>query len=311
VSRRGLSLDPGSTGSLRQQAVSGPAHRPEGWWTTTARLLRKRSAGISVGVGLGIFLAWTVLPIFYLGVLSVKPERIILDRPSLHFTPTFERYGQLLQWDKLGAPIANSVISASAGTAGAILLGSLAATAFALFDFRGKRLLFFTVVLTRLYPPMTTVIPVYLMLRTLGLLDTVAALAIVFTALQIPLVVWVMHTALGMIPREVMESAVLDGASLPVVLRKILWPLSGSGLITAAILSFIFCWNDFLLPLVVTSSAARTGTVAIMTYTETYRTVLWGPLSTVSIAMVAPTIVFMLALRTYLVKGLTGGMLKG
>jgi multiple sugar transport system permease protein len=134
---------------------------------------------------------------------------------------------------------------------------------------------------------------------------------IVFAALQTPLVLWVMVTALSAIPRDIIEGAVLDGASLPTVVQKVLLPLAVPGLITAAILSFIFCWNDFLLPLVVTSSAARTGTVAIMTYTETYRNVLWGPLSTVSIAMIAPTIVFMLALRAYLVKGLTAGMLKG
>jgi multiple sugar transport system permease protein len=275
------------------------------------RLPRGWFMRVGVGIGLTIFLAWTILPILYLGVLSVKPERIILERPSLSFTPTFERYSQLLKWDKLGAPIRNSVVSASLGTLGAVFLGSLAAVAFTLLDFRWKGVLFFTIVLTRLYPPMTTVIPVYLMLRNLGLLDTLTALVIVFTALQIPLVLWVMHTALGAIPREIVESAVLDGASMPVVVARVLLPLSGPGLVTAAILSFIFCWNDFLLPLVITSSAARTGTVAIMAYTETYRNVLWAPLSTVSIAMVAPTIAFMLALRRYLVRGLTAGMLKG
>lgn len=287
------------------------AERVKGHTRVNAGLLRKRTADVNLALGLVLLLAWTVLPIFYLGVLSVKPERILLDRPSLNFVPTFERYGQLLRWDKLGAPIEHSVVSATLGTAGALLLGSLAATAFTLFDFRGKRLLFFAVLLTRLYPPMTTIIPVYLMLRHLGLLDTVTALVLVFTALQTPLVLWIMFTTLGAIPRDIVEGAVLDGASLPVVAGRILLPLAVPGLITAAILSFIFCWNDFLLPLVVTSSAARTGTVAIMTYTETYRNVLWGPLSTVSIAMIAPTIVFMLALRAYLVKGLTAGMLKG
>jgi multiple sugar transport system permease protein len=300
-----------SSDGLGQKSLAPPAQTPKGWVSSAFRILRRRSASIGIAVGLTMFLSWTVLPIVYLGVLSVKPERLLLDRPSLNFRPSLERYGQLLQWDKLGAPVKNSLISASLGTAGAVLLGSMAAIAFTLLDFRAKGPLFFTIVLTRMYPPMTTVIPVYLMLRRLELLDTLTALVIVFAALQIPLVLWVMHTALNAIPRDIIESAVLDGASLPVVVRKVLLPLSGPGLVTAAILSFIFCWNDFLLPLVITSSAARTGTVAIMAYTETYRNVLWGPLSTVSIAMVAPTIVFMLALRTYLVKGLTAGMLKG
>ena len=264
-----------------------------------------------VGVGIALFLAWTVLPIFYLGVVSVKPERLILDPPSLNFRPTLERYRELLRWDELGAPVRNSFVSATLGTLGALILGSMMALAFVLLDFRGKGPLFFLILLTRMYPPMTTVIPVYLMLKTVDLLDTLTALVIVFTALQIPLVLWIMHTALRRIPGDVVESAVLDGASFTIVVWRILVPLATPALVSAGILGFIFCWNDFLLPFVITSSHARTGTVAIMAYTETYKNVLWGSLSTVSIAMIAPTALFMIALRTYLVRGLTAGMLKG
>ena len=183
------------------------------------------------------------------------------------------------------------------------------ALAFAHLTFAARASCFLGLV-TRMYPPMTTVIPVYLMLRTLGLVDTLVALVIVFTGLQIPLVLWIMHASLSRIPRDIVESAALDGASFPRIVGAILLPRPprpGVG----GILSFIFCWNDFLLPFVITSADARTGTVAIMAYTETYKSVLWGPLSTVSIAMIAPTALFMLALRTYLVKGLTTGMLKG
>jgi multiple sugar transport system permease protein len=272
---------------------------------------RRRAPQIVVGLGLALFLLWTVLPIFYLGAMSVKPEHIILDPPSLAFRPTFERYQELLRWHELGAPVRNSLISATLGTLGALILGTMMALAFALLEFPAKGLLFFLVLLTRMYPPMTTVIPVYLMLRILGLLDTLTALVIVFTALQIPLVLWVMHASLSRIPREIIESAVLDGASFSVVVWRVILPLATPALVSAGILGFIFSWNDFLLPFVVTSSEARPGTVAIMAYTESYRNVLWGSLSTVSIAMIAPTALFMLALRTYLVKGLTAGMLKG
>jgi multiple sugar transport system permease protein len=197
------------------------------------------------------------------------------------------------------------------GTVGALTLGTMMALAFTLLDFPAKAALFFVILLTRMYPPMTTVIPVYLMFRMLGLLDTLTALIIVFTALQIPLVLWVMHASLSRIPRDIIESAVLDGASFSIVVWKVLLPLATPAMVSAGILGFIFCWNDFLLPFVLTSSDARPGTVAIMAYTESYKNVLWGSLSTVSIAMIAPTALFMLALRTYLVKGLTAGMLKG
>lgn len=280
---------------------------------TNARrhLLGRGRKTVGVSIGLALFVAWTLLPIVYLAVVSVKPEALILDPPSLGFRPTLERYRELLRWETLGAPIRNSLTSSILGTVGAVILGTMAALGFSLVEFRGKGLLFFAILLTRMYPPMTTLIPMYLMVRMLGLLDTVTALVVVFIALQIPLVLWIMHISLSAIPQDVVESAVLDGASFPVVVLRILLPLSTPGIVSASILSFIFCWNSFLLPFVFTSSSARTGTVAIRAFTETYSAVLWGPLSTVSIAMVAPTIVFMLALRAYLVKGLTAGMLKG
>jgi ABC-type glycerol-3-phosphate transport system permease component len=104
---------------------------------------RRRAPQIVVGLGLALFLLWTVLPIFYLGAMSVKPEHIILDPPSLAFRPTFERYQELLRWHELGAPVRNSLISATLGTLGALILGTMMALAFALLEFPAKGLLFF------------------------------------------------------------------------------------------------------------------------------------------------------------------------
>lgn len=272
---------------------------------------RRRARSAAVMTGIVVLLIWTVLPLLYLVVLSVKPEQMMLDPPSLRFTPTLERYRELLRWGSLGTPIWNSLVTAVAGTAGAVALGATTALSFTLSHFRGKGSIFFVILLTRMFPPVTTLIPLYLIMRVLGLLDTRTGLIVLFAAIQMPLVVWITYAVLSTIPREVIESAVLDGASLPVAAVRVVFPLATPGLVSAAILSFIFCWNDFLLPLVMTSTHARTGTVALMRYTETYKTVLWGPLSTVAIAMAAPTIAFVLGLRAYLVKGLTAGMLKG
>jgi multiple sugar transport system permease protein len=273
--------------------------------------MARRATTAGALMGIGALLIWTLLPLFYLAVLSVKPEALMLDPPSLNFKPTLDRYRELLGWGTLGTPIWNSLITATFGTAGALCLGAMMALGFALHEFRGRRSVFFAILLTRMFPPVTTLIPLYLILRMLGLLDTRMGLILIFAALQIPLVLWIMQASLGTIPREMVESAVLDGASLPVVTVFVILPLASPGLVSAGILSFIFCWNDFLLPLVMTSTQARTGTVELMRYTETYKTVLWGPLSTVAIAMAAPTILFVLGLRQYLVKGLTTGMLKG
>jgi multiple sugar transport system permease protein len=103
----------------------------------------------------------------------------------------------------------------------------------------------------------------------------------------------------------------LDGASLPVIAVRIMLPLAAPGLLSAAILSFIFNWNEFLFPLVLTSFDPKTGVVATMSYLESEKNVLWGLLSTVSVAMTIPVVLFMVLLRTHLVRGLTAGMLKG
>lgn len=273
-------------------------------WTT-----RARGAGLAAGV-IAVLL-WTLLPLFYLVVLSVKPEDMMLGPPSVVFHPTLARYRELLQWDQLGQPMWNSVASSGLGTLGAVILGGMAALAFTLMNFRGKSALFFVVLLTRMFPAVTTVIPIYLIVRMLGLLDSLTALVLLFIGFQIPLVMWILSTYLQTLPKELVEAASLDGASLPVIAVRIILPLAAPGLLSAAILCFIFNWNEFLFPLVLTSFDAKTGAVAMMNYLESEKNVLWGPLSTVGVAMTIPVVLFVVLLRRHLVRGLTSGMLKG
>jgi multiple sugar transport system permease protein len=276
--------------------------------TRMGRKLKARRVGLAAGMVAVVL--WTMLPLIYLVVLSVKPEDLMLGRPSLAFYPTVTRYQDLLRWDRLGEPIWNSLVTSGLGTLGAVILGGMAAVSLSLATFRGKGAVFFMVLLTRMYPAVTTVIPIYLVIRTLGLVDTLAALVLLFIGFQIPLVMWILYTFLQTLPRELVEAASLDGASLTVIALRIILPLSAPGLASAAILSFIFNWNEFLFPLVLTSFNAKTGAVAIMNYIESEKDVLWGPLSTVGVAMTIPVILFMVLLRSHLVRGLTAGMLK-
>jgi multiple sugar transport system permease protein len=157
----------------------------------------------------------------------------------------------------------------------------------------------------------TTVIPIQLMLKTMGLIDTKTALVILFIGFEIPLALWVLHTFLADVPRELAESAAIDGASLPAIVLRILLPLAGPGLLAAFILCFIFNWNEFLFPLIVTSFNARTGSVAIMSFTAGYKKLQWGALATLGVIMTIPVVLFVLAFRQSLVRGFTAGALKG
>lgn len=268
---------------------------------------RRRWAHIA---GIALVLAWTLPPFLYLVMLSVKPERILIERSQVFFWPTLDRYRDFAG-SGLGLPILNSLITSTLGSIGTLVLGGLAALTFSFLEFRGKALLFLLILLPRMFPPVTTLIPIQLMLKTLGLIDTRLGLIILFAGFEIPLAIWVMRTFLDDIPRELAESAALDGASLPAIIARIILPLSGPGLLAAFILSFIFNWNEFLFPLIVTSFNAKTGSVAIMSFTAGYKKLLWGPLSTLGVLMTIPVILFVLAFRGSLVRGFTAGALKG
>jgi multiple sugar transport system permease protein len=271
---------------------------------------RRRRARLSHIVGTALILGWTLPPFLYLVVLSVKPEGLIAVRSALVFWPTLDRYRDLVI-THLGLPIWNSLLTSIAGAFLTLALASLAAVTFSFLDFRGKAALFLLMLLPRMFPPVTTLIPIQLGMKTLGLIDTRTGLILLFAAFQIPLAIWVMRTALAEVPRELVESAALDGASLPVIVTRVVLPLAGPGLLAAFILAFIFNWNEFLFPLILTSFNAKTGSVAINSFTGGYKQLPWGPLAVLGVVMTIPVILFVLAFRAALVRGFTAGAVKG
>jgi len=261
-------------------------------------------------VGSGLILLWTLPPFLYLVLLSVKPERLIVERSVLLFWPTFERYREIVVSD-LGVPIWNSLLTSTVGAICTLALAALAAVTFTFLDFRGKTALFLLILLPRMFPPVTTLIPIQLMLKELDLIDTRTGLIVLFTGFQIPLAIWVMRSFFSEIPRELAESAAIDGASLPTIVARIFLPLSGPGLLAAFILAFIFNWNEFLFPLIVTSFHAKTGSVAIMSFAGGYKKLMWGSLAVLGVVMTIPVILFVVAFRSTLMRGFTAGALKG
>jgi ABC-type glycerol-3-phosphate transport system permease component len=270
----------------------------------------RRRAPLSHIVGTALVLGWTLPAFLYLVVLSVKPEGIIAVRSAMVFWPTFERYRELVV-THLGLPIWNSLLTSTAGALLTLALASLAAVTFSFLEFRGKAALFLLILLPRMFPPVTTLIPIQLGMKTLGLIDTRTGLILLFAAFQIPLAIWVMRTALAEVPRELVESAALDGASLPVIVTRIVLPLAGPGLLASFILAFIFNWNEFLFPLILTSFNAKTGSVAITSFSGGYKQLPWGPLAVLGVVMTMPVILFVVVFRAALVRGFTAGAVKG
>jgi multiple sugar transport system permease protein len=160
-------------------------------------------------------------------------------------------------------------------------------------------------------PPIVTVVPLFLMIRDTGLLDTVGALVIVYAGFNLPFVVWMMRGFFEELPREIEEAAIIDGDSRLGALRRVLLPLVTPGLAATAVFCLVTCWNEFLLALILTQTdASITLPVAIAGQVTQYE-IRWGAMSAAGIAAIVPVLVFAFAVQRYLVRGLSLGAVKG
>lgn len=253
-----------------------------------------------------------LFPVYYLFLTSLKPTGLLFAiPPRFLFKPTFQGYVDLFYKSRYYSYYLNSIVVATVSALLALLLGGLGAFAFTNLRFSGKRFWFFLVLITRMYPPVTTIIPVYFMINRMGLSDTRIALILLYTAFQIPMVVWIMTSFFAEIPKEVRESALLDGCSVGRLFHSIVFPLALPGAIASGILVFALNWNEFLFSLVLTSRYAKTAPVALMAFLESEGMVQWGSVSVLGFATILPTLIFMVVLNRFLVKGLMVGAVKG
>jgi multiple sugar transport system permease protein len=249
-------------------------------------------------------------PFLWLLQMSFKSnDQILQFPPSLIFAPTLENYTSL--WHSaFSASFVNSLLSASLSTLLALLLGVPAAYALSRWAGRGKRALGFAILVTRMAPPIAFTIPFFLFYRWIGLLDTVTGLVLVYTSFNLPLVIWMMQPFFEMVPRSLEEAALVDGARTRTVFTKIVLPMVTPGVAATAILCFLYAWNDFFFALILTRTSARTAPVAVVNFMN-YEGWEWGKIAAGGSLVMAPVLIFSLALRRYLVSGLTAGAVKG
>lgn len=256
-------------------------------------------------------LAVTLLPLVYLVLTSLKPDSLLLAQPRvLWFRPVLDHYARLLSDGDFPRYYRNSLMVAVGGTVCAVLLGSLMAFAFAHVPFRGKGWAFFLVLLPRTFPPVTTIIPIFFVVRTLGMMDQIGTLILFETAARLPLVVWVMRGFLRTVPGELIEASLLDGCGVAGSFFRIVVPLAAPGLAAVALISFIDIWNAFLVPLVLTNFNAVTAPVGMMSYATSDEQVVWGIIAAAATLTIAPVLALAFALNRFLLHGLTAGAIK-
>ncbi len=269
----------------------------------------KRSLGGQILLLLAILL-FCVFPFYWMVTTSLKTQVVALESPPVWiFQPTLENYREVLFEDGVGFTMINSLIVAVGTTILALGLGTPAAFALARFEFRGKKHLWFWFITNRMVSPIVLALPLFLIARSLGLLDTRISLILIYLTFNLPIVIWICTDQFRSIPRELDEAAVLEGASPFRIFRSICLPLAMPGVAVSAIFSFIFSWNELLYAIVLTRNDAKTAPAMAVSFMEGYN-LPYGKIMATSTLIVIPVIIFALIASKQLVRGLTMGAVK-
>lgn len=251
-----------------------------------------------------------LFPVIWMFVTSMKTQVQTFRIPPVWiFKPVYQNYSDLFFASTIQKYLINGLIIASTSTAICLVLGSFAAFTLIRFHIRGREDIAFWMLSTRMFPPIASAIPLYLLLRQLGLLDTHLGLIIVYLSLNLGFATWMMRGFFKELPVELEESAMIDGCSRYGAFFRVVLPLSAPGLAATAILCFIFAWNEFLFALLFTGRNAKTMPVVLAGFI-TQTGIRWGALTAAGVLTALPTIILACLAQKYIVRGLTLGAIK-
>jgi multiple sugar transport system permease protein len=274
---------------------------------------RRQFSTVSLYLTIAAALVVIAFPIYWLIITSLKIGVEVATYPPVYIPSriTFENYTAVLQGENAKF-LVNSVIIALSSTFLTTIMGAMAAYALAksYLSFWLRRALMLWILVTRIFPPITTAIPYYVVIKSLGLADTHIALIITYVAYGLPFVIWLMLGFFQDLPADIEKAAIVDGCSMWQRFRQVVLPLTLPGLAVTAIFAFIYAWNEFLYASILTSFTAKTLPVMISTFmSDQY--LRWGEMSAMGSLMIIPVMIFSAATQKYLVRGLTFGAVKG
>lgn len=272
--------------------------------------VRRRIKRTLLYVFLGIFTFIIIFPYLWLAITSLKTRVDIFSiPPKFFFTPTLKNYISAFIEQGFSKYIINSLIISFCATFFSVIVSVLAAYAFSRYNFFGKRHIFFYVLTTRMAPPITIAVPIYLLANKFGVLDTRFIVILTHTAFNIALGVWLMKGFFDFIPKEIEEAAYLDGCSELGIFLRIALPLVKGGIVATAIFCLIMSWNEFLYALILTGEKTKPLTAAIPGFMTT-RGTRWGEAASVGVVITLPVLIFAFIIQKHLIKGLTFGAIK-
>lgn len=257
-----------------------------------------------------MFLLIYLIPYFWLVMTSFKTRLDAFSMPpKLFFSPTFNNYKTVFMEKGFLINLRNSIIVTSMTTLFSLLVGLPSAYAFSRFPFRGDKILYFYLLGTRFTPVIVLALPLYFIMTTLKLLNTYVGIIAAHTAFNVAFVTWMMKGFFDTLPKEVDESARVDGCSWLGVFIRIAIPLTSHGIAATAVFCAINSWNEFLMALILTGRNTATLPVAIPGLLTPQGT-FWGQIAAVGSVITIPVLIFAFLVQKYMIRGLTAGALK-
>lgn len=290
------------------------------------QLTMRQSRRVKLSVTYVLLGLWTIIclfPIYWLIITSLKQPVAVFQGPKyfpwIDFQPTLDAWQYLLAGRVQGEVTrswTNSAIMAPSSAALAVLIGSLAGYALTRFQYfvpglkwRNDNIAFW-IISQRMLPPVVIVLPFMIMYRVLGLTDTHHGMIMAYTVFNLPFAVWIMRDFFASLPRDLEESALIDGASRFTAFRLIVLPLSAPGLIATFLFCLMFSWNDYLFALMLTYSRATTMPMYVAAMGSQSYGPQWWYLSALSLMTIGPMIAIALLVERYITKGLIVGAIK-
>lgn len=259
-----------------------------------------------------VLIIYLLAPFVWMVVYSIYPSQNLRSLP-MDFSPadvSLTSYGTLFADGSFTTAMLNSLVVALSTTVICMLLGSLCAYVLARFKFRGSNTLLLTMMTVQAIPAIVLAVPLFVLLRGLGLFDTRLGLILTYTAFILPLVIWMMVSFFESIPINLEKAARVDGCSRLDILRKVVLPLSGPGFAATAIFAFITAWSDFFLAKVLT--ATRTPTLPVRTASfQGLFAMDYTSAATAGVVTAIPVLLLALVAQKWIVQGVTEGAVKG
>lgn len=269
---------------------------------------QKRSTAVILSVLTLIVMLAFSFPFIWMLLASFKTQAQIMDTKNFwFFKPTGKNYSNVFNEYNFLKFIVNSMIVAIGSTLGSLVLGLPAAYAIARYRLQGLGLI---ILVARIIPGITFLIPWFILFTKIHLVDTYTALVLSHMLVGLPFIIWVMISFFEALPHELEEAGLIDGCTRHKVFLRIILPISGPGIITSSLLSFIFSWNNFMFSIILAGDKTKTLPIAVFNFLS-YSEINWGALMAAACIITLPVLVIALAAQRYVVSGLAAGAVKG